>query len=106
MLDELFRTVAELYEEHRQAAFPRRLVVTDVNGVEMVSLDSNVSGCVSTWLKNGGRIDDRRWGVLADCEQKLNRAIPALDGYEASYYQRLLDMTVLTLENPEDTQPE
>ena len=40
-------------------------------------LDSNVSGCVNTWLSNGGRIDDWRWDVLADCEQKLNRAIPA-----------------------------
>ncbi|MET7393853.1 hypothetical protein ABZS66_10205 [Dactylosporangium sp. NPDC005572] len=106
MLDELLRTVAGLYEEHRQAAFPRRLVVADANGVEMVSLCSNVSGCVSTWLGNGGRIDDWRWDVLADCEQKLNRAIPALDGYEASYYQRLLDMAVLILENPEDMQPE
>jgi hypothetical protein len=72
----------------------------------MVSLCSNVSGCVSVWLRNGGRVDDRRWDVLADCEQKLNRAIPALDGEEASYYQRLLEMTVLILENPEDTRPE
>lgn len=106
MLDQLLRTAAELYEEHRQAAFPRRLIVADANGVEMVSLDSNVSGCVSTWLGNGGRIDDLRWNLLADCEQKLNRAIPALDGYEASYYRRLLDMTVLILRSPEDMPPE
>ncbi|GAA1843627.1 hypothetical protein [Asanoa iriomotensis] len=105
MPDDLLRTVGALYEEHQQAAFPRRLYVVEPDGVEMVSLDSKVSGCVSTWLGNGGRIDDWWWDVLADCEQKLNRAIPALDGYEASYYQRLLDMTVLILENPADMQP-
>ena len=38
--------------------------------------------------------------------QQLNRAIPALDGHEASCYRRLLDMTVLILQNPEDVQPE
>jgi hypothetical protein len=94
------RTVTELFEEHRQAVFPARLTSADANGVEMVGLDSTVSGCVSTWLRNQGRIDDSRWDVLADCEQKLQRAIPALDGYERSYYQRLLDMTLLILEHP------
>jgi hypothetical protein len=103
--DELLRTVAELYEEHKQATFPRRLVVDDANGIEMVSLDSRISGCVSSWLSHGGRIDDRRRVVLTECEQLLNRAIPALDGHEVSYYRRLLDMTVLILENPEDKRP-
>ena len=99
MLDEVLRTVAELYDEHRQAAFPR-LIVDDANGVEMVSLDSNVSGCVHTWLRNGGRIDDFRWDVLSECEQQLNHAILALGGDEASYYLRLLEMTVLILKVP------
>ena len=104
--DGLLRAVAGLYEKHRQTAFPRRLVVDDVNGVEMVSLDSTVSGCVHTWLKDRGHIHDRGWDTLAECEQVLNRAIPALDGDEASYYRRLLDMTVLILTSPEAAQPE
>lgn len=100
------RTVAELYEEHRRAALPRRLIVDDANGVEMVSLDSRVSGCVHTWLKHGGRIHDRGRDTLAECEQLLHRAISALDGDEASYYRRLLTMTVLILESLDDVQPE
>ncbi len=105
MQDELVRTVAELYEEHRRAAFPRRLTRDDANSVEMVSLDSRVAGCVHTWLTNGGRIHDQGWDNLAECEQLLHRASPALDGGEASHYRRLLTMTVLILENPEDRQP-
>jgi hypothetical protein len=98
VVDEVLRAVTELYEEHRQTAFPRRLIVDDANGVEMVSLASRALGCIHTWLRNGGRIDDRRWDTLSECKQQLNHAIPALDGDEASYYQRLLDMTVLILE--------
>jgi hypothetical protein len=103
--DELVRTVARLYDQHRPARFPRRLVVDDANGVEMVSLDSSVSGCVHTWLHNSGFIDDRSWDALADGEQRLRRAIQALDADEATYYQRLLDMTVLILEGLDDIPP-
>jgi hypothetical protein len=103
--EELVRAVAELYEEHRRAAFPPRLKIDDANGVEMVGLDCRVAGCVGTWLENRGRVDNRRWDTLAECELLLNRAIPALNEAEAFYYRRLLTMTVLILEDRDDTQP-
>lgn len=93
--------VAELWEAHMQAPFPGRLRSADVAGVCMVLLDSNVAGCVSTWLHRGGNIDDERWDILAACEQELLRVIPELDDDEAVYYQRLLDMAVLVLEVPD-----
>ncbi|MBW6433472.1 hypothetical protein KZ829_06910 [Actinoplanes hulinensis] len=90
--------VIELWKTHREAAFPSRLRGEDVVGVEMVMLDSDVAGCIMIWLNNDGDIDDRRWNILAACEQDLNRVIPELADYEASYYQRLLDMAVLVLD--------
>jgi hypothetical protein len=98
--------MAGLYDQHRQTSFPHRLVADDANGVEMVSLDSSVSGCAHTWLNNSGLIDDPSWDALADGEQRLRHAIPALDADEASYFQRLLDMTVLILKSPNDIPPE
>ncbi|MFG1658395.1 hypothetical protein ACGFIY_17905 [Micromonospora chersina] len=74
-------------------------------GVSMVLLDSSVAGCVSTWQHRGGNIDHGRWDILAACEQELLRVIAELDDDEAAYYQRLLDMTVLVLEAPEDSSP-
>lgn len=106
MIGVLFRmtdrmaAVTELWEEHMQAAFPGRLRGADMAGVEMVMLDAGVAGCVSTWLRNGGNIDDQRWDYLATCEQQLIRVIPELNGHEVAYYQRLLDMTILVLDWP------
>lgn len=97
--------VAELWEAHTQAPFPGRLRSVDVAGVSMVLLDSNVAGCVSTWLHRDGNIDDGRWDILAACEQELRRVIPELDDDEAAYYQRLLDMAVLVLKAPDDSSP-
>ena len=97
-MSERFDAVAEIYEEWRSAAFPDRVILADdPNGVEVVGLYSRVAGCIHTWLKNGGHAEDRVLVTLAHCEQELNRAIPALDGYEAYYYQLLLDMTVRIL---------
>lgn len=88
-------TVAELWEAHRAAAFPGRLRGQDTAGVDMVMLDADVAGCVSRWLDGGGAIEARWWDVLATCERRLERVVPALSGHEASYYQRLLHMAVL-----------
>lgn len=90
--------VAELWQQHRSALFPGRLRSIDIAGIEMVTLDSDVAGCVSVWLENGGTIDDRRWDVLASCERRLELVVPELAGYEAVYCRRLLDLTMLILQ--------
>ncbi|REF99716.1 hypothetical protein DFJ67_5757 [Asanoa ferruginea] len=82
-----------------RAAFPNRLRGAEVAAVEMVILDADVVGCVSAWLRNGGNIDGPHCGHLASCEEQLIRVIPELNGGEAAYYQRLLDMTALVLES-------
>ncbi|MEV7630278.1 hypothetical protein [Actinoplanes sp. NPDC089786] len=36
--------------------------------------------------------------VLASCGRRLERAVPEIAGYEASYCRRLLDLTMLILQ--------
>ena len=99
--DDRIKAVAELLAAHKVARFSARLTSVDIAGVEMVMLDADAVGCISTWLHNGGDLDDWWWDVLAAREQDLARVIPQLTGYEASFYQRLLDMTVLVLGPPD-----
>ena len=97
MDDDRMATVARLWQAHCGAPFPDRLKSADVVGIEMVTLDADVSGCVSAWLKGGGSIDPRRWGILASRERELQRVVPALSGHEAAYCRRLLSLTELVL---------
>lgn len=90
--------VTTLFEARSKAPFPSRWRGADVAGFEMVMLDANTAGGVSVWLEQQGVLDDWRWDVLAECEQRLIRVIPELDAYGREYYQRILDMTVLVLE--------
>jgi hypothetical protein len=90
--------VTTLFEAHRKAPFPSRWRGADVEGIDMVMLDATAAGCASAWLEQQSLVDDQRWDVLAECEQRLIRVIPELDACGREYYQRLLDMTVLVLE--------
>ena len=92
-------TVAELWQAHLASPFPPRFRSTDIAGVEMVTLDADIAGCVTSWLTDGGTIDDRRWNVLATRERDLERVLPALSGNEARYCRRLLNMTVQILKS-------
>ena len=98
MDEDRMTAVAELWRAHAEAPFPSRLTSLDVAGAEMVTLDADVAGCVSTWLHNGGSVDSRRYDLLAAHERRLERVVAELSGSEAAYYRRLLDMTVLVLE--------
>ncbi|MFI6166304.1 hypothetical protein ACIBCN_05905 [Nocardia sp. NPDC051052] len=97
-LTDRLAAVTTLFEAHNKAPFPSRWRGADVAGFDMVMLDADPAGCVSVWLKQQGLLDDWRWNLLAECEQRLIRVIPELDAYGREYYQRLLDLTVLMLE--------
>jgi hypothetical protein len=97
-LTDRLAAVAALYEAHRNAPFPSRWRGADVAGFDMIVLDSYPSGCISVWLAQGGVLDDWRWNILAEYEQRLLRVLPELDDNGREYYQRLLDMAELVLE--------
>jgi hypothetical protein len=89
--------VENLWQTHRVAPFPTRLTSVDIAGIEMVTLDADVAGCVSTRLATGGPLDDHRWHLLATRERHLEQVLSELTGEEALYFQRVYDMTVLLL---------
>lgn len=39
-----------LYEEHGRAEFPARLRDSKLAGVDLVLLDADIAGCITTWL--------------------------------------------------------
>lgn len=89
--------VAALYEAHRNAPFASRWRGAEVAGFDLTELDSYPSGCISVWLARAGALEDRRWNILAEYEERLRRVIPELDDDGREYYRRLLDMAELIL---------
>ncbi|WP_392972479.1 hypothetical protein [Streptomyces sp. LN245] len=50
-----------LWQEHLDAAFPAGLRGAEPAGIDVVLLDATAAGCVSTWLSDGGALDNVAW---------------------------------------------
>lgn len=71
--------VARLFEELQSETWPARLNTAERAGVDLVMLDADIAGCVTTWLSNGGSLDARRLGILRRKISDLEQVLPELD---------------------------
>ncbi len=85
-----------LYEEHRRADFPDRLRNDELAGVDLVLLDADLIGVVTTWLHDGGRVDATQQAVVSAGLQDLAHVLPELtDPHERRYVERLRELARL-----------
>ncbi|MER5586011.1 SMI1/KNR4 family protein [Streptomyces asoensis] len=78
------------------APFPARLRGADRAGFDMVMIDSDTAGCVSTWIANDGSLDARGHSVLVHCVARLEQILPTLgDADDPPYWQRLHELARL-----------
>ena len=87
----------KLWAEHSAARFPRGLGGTEVEGIDLTTLDADIAGCVDTYLKNGGNLDAKRKAVLEVCYQDAAKVALGLTGEPRRYFERLRDLAQKTL---------
>jgi hypothetical protein len=81
--------IEELWRDHVAASMPRGCVGQEIDGIDLMSLDSFTAGCVSTFLERGGKLDSRRLAVLGQCYRDLRYVIPGLEPRSRRYFERL-----------------
>lgn len=97
--DELEAAVSHVWREHQQAPFPAGLRGAERADIDLVLLDADIAGCVSTWLSRGGSLDDWRRGVLHRRITDLDRILPVLGATDnAPYWRRLHRLSCLVSE--------
>ena len=87
-LQHIFRIWVRL----RQKLFPSNCSGLDVRGIDLVTLDSDVAGCVSTFLMEG-HLESKTMDALYYCDDCLSTVILELQGYEGWYYRQLKALT-------------
>lgn len=80
------------WRDHRASAFPPAARGKEVNGVDLVLVDTYAAGCIQTFAETGA-LDAERMQALDACVKELERAIPLLDGDSAEYFTRLLALS-------------
>jgi hypothetical protein len=93
MIDE----IRELWRVHQAAAFPEGIAGNEVEGEDLISLDSFTAGCISAFLGCSGSLDPLRRECLVRCRDGSGRVLPQLDGDAKAYYSRLHRMAQLAL---------
>lgn len=98
--DEFEAAVSHVWQEHLQAPFPAGQRGAERAGIDLVLLDADIAGCVSTWLSHGGSLDHRRSSVLRRRITDLERILPVLAATDnAPYWQRLYRLGCLVSES-------
>ncbi|MET8276479.1 MULTISPECIES: hypothetical protein [unclassified Streptomyces] len=89
--------VARLWQEHLDAEFPARLRSAELEGIDMVMLDADIAGCVTTWRNNDGSLEREPLRILRHCITELDKVLPLLtEAEEFRYYERLHQLATLT----------
>jgi len=95
----------ELLKEHDQDSFPTQCRGEEIDGIDLVLLDADTYGCLSTYYGRSGKrlkLDDDRIHILQLCKTDLETVLPKLSGDAKEYYDRLLrisDIVLLKIRN-------
>ena len=93
-MDELTR----LWQMHLEAKYPDGNRGKEVAGIELILLDADIAGCVSTYLAEGGRLDLQRTAILGRCYRDAAVVVSELPSPARDYFARLERMAAVVLE--------
>ena len=74
----------------------------EIESIDLTLLDSDVAGCILTFLQNDGELDLWCTAILGLCYRDLAIALRKLDGEAQDYFQRLETLSKLVLEAVRD----
>jgi len=99
--------VVRLYEQHRKMPYPNGQRGLEIAGVELILVDADAAGCVSSWLQDGDDLNEQARWMAPLCLDDLRKVVPVFADprsehhrpYAAHYWGRLLRMVrLVTLE--------
>jgi hypothetical protein len=88
--------IERLWAEHLTAEFPS-IPGADVHGIDLVLLDADIAGYVTTFLDNGGRLAPARRASLEGLAKEARRVAQAMTGAERAYFSSLAHVADLVV---------
>ncbi len=79
--------------------FPRGYGGEAIEGIDLVLIDSDVAGCVTTFIKNDGQLDLWRTAMLGLCYRDSTIVTSRLSGEAKEYFSRLETLSILVLKD-------
>lgn len=90
--------IQKLWQEHLSLPFPKGCGGAEVEGIDLVMLDADTAGCVSTFINNNGRLDSWRTQVLKNRLDDLVVVTKELDGEALDFFVQIKMLVKIVLE--------
>ncbi|HXH71825.1 MAG TPA: hypothetical protein VNI58_03310 [Mariprofundaceae bacterium] len=98
--------ITELWDQFRNAPFPRELGGEEIDGVELVLLDADAAAVVSTFIGKSGKISEQQIQLLEGYVKDASQVLPKLNGEGMHYFALLLKLCDLVLNQAKNLRPE
>lgn len=93
--------IAELWQQHSSAAFPKGYGGQNTNIIDLPLLDAEIAGCIRMYMHNDAKLDAQRIKTLRVRLIDLNTVVLLLDNEELMYFDRLRKLANLVLQELE-----
>lgn len=81
--------IKKLWNEFQKLPFPSGLAGEEIEGEDVVSLDTFAAGCISTFIGNKGLLDSERLKILRKCIVDIEKILPHIKGEGKEYFKML-----------------
>jgi len=88
------KELGEQWNRFQKMAFPDNLAGKEIEGEDLVSLDTYAAGCIVTYVGNKGSLDHERRNILKLCIKGLKKVIPKISNEGKVYFQELLSISL------------
>ena len=88
-----------LWATHRRMPFPPPACGLEVQGVDLVLLDSMAAGCISSLVDPAGHGDPEKLSLLAELAQQIRTVSAQLDGETRQYFVHLGGVAEAAIQN-------
>ena len=87
----------EKYQEFLELAFPERLGGQEIDGVDLVLLDTSAAELLEKYILSKGKLTSSDWKLLQQLNSQLKVVKSQLESSASIYFERLSCLTNLAL---------
>ncbi len=74
-------------------SFPAGASDIEIDGVNLISIDTFSAGCINTFVGNQGKLDRERIDILRNCTSELDLILGQLTGEIKGYFTELSELS-------------
>ena len=84
--------IKTLYADFLEIPFPDNLSGEEINGIDLVLLDSDTAGLIDKFIHHDSQLDSNDFNILRQCYRELESVEKELQGQQKEYFMTLLNI--------------